>query len=423
MQFIETHSELQAFLQIIRLHKAVCFPMWVDNSKHPCNTHLSFIFIACNGGEYVLSVNHTDTLPLTLEDLATVINDGMEVWSFQKKKLLQSLQITTTRVHDVDTAYFLESGQTIDYEALFHSVFSQLTRHGYHDDLTPSTPIMKLTEVIQSVIYKYPTDSSHYNFKWYNDTVIPTLAKIESTGLRVDRTKLLKRFPHSEKHLTSDNLIYTEYNPFTVTGRPSCRHGGINFSALNKTDGTRDCFIADGIFLQMDYDAYHPRLIGQLINYSLPSTSVHQWLADQYGCSYSEGKGVTFRLLYGGIDDTFKQIPYFAAVAKYIDDLWILTKKQGYIQTKYRRIPLDWVENADAQKTFNYLLQALETEVNMDTLVKLDPSVKMRLYLYDSFLFDYPTNESIDIAKKLKSVIESNGCPVKASWSTCYGNL
>jgi hypothetical protein len=336
---------------------------------------------------------------------------------------LQSLKITNDRIYDVDTSYFVESGQTIDYEVLFHSTFAQLTRHGYHDDLTPSTPIMKLVEVIQSVIYKYPTDSSHYNFGWYNDTVIPVLAKVESTGLRVDRPKLLKRFPYSEKHLPSDNLIYTEYKPFTVTGRPSCRHGGINFAALNKSDGTRDCFIADGIFLQMDYDAYHPRLIGQLINYSLPSTSVHQWLADQYGCSYSDGKGVTFRLLYGGIDDTFKQIPYFAAVAKYIDELWTLTKRHGYIQTKYRRIPLEWVEKADAQKVFNYLLQALETETNMEILRKLDTSVKMRLYTYDSFLFDYPLNESTDIAKRLKSIVESNGFPIKASWGKTYENL
>ena len=75
-------------------------------------------------------------------------------------------------------------------------------------------------------------------------------------------------------------MVYTEYNPYTITSRPSNRHGGVNFSALNKKDGSRESFIPpDGsLFLQFDYDNYHVRLIGKLIKYKLPDTSVHQWL-------------------------------------------------------------------------------------------------------------------------------------------------
>ena len=44
--------------------------------------------------------------------------------------------------------------------------------------------------------------------------------------------------------MTKDGLVYSEYNPYTTTGRPSNRFGGTNFAALNKTDGSREKYIS-----------------------------------------------------------------------------------------------------------------------------------------------------------------------------------
>jgi hypothetical protein len=202
----------------------------------------------------------------------------------------------------------------------------------------------------------------------------------------------------------------------------------VNYAALNKTDGSRDCFISDGIFLQMDYNAYHPRLIGKLVGYDMPDGNVHEWLAEQYGCGVDEAKGITFRLLYGGIDVEFRQIPYFDKVADYIDNLWIETQKQGYLQTPHRHIPLGWIEQPNAQKVFNYLLQAVETEMNVDKMRKVLDYIKgteitLDLYTYDSFLFDVPTDVDKSLIKELKDIIENGGFPIKASWGKTYGNL
>jgi hypothetical protein len=178
----------------------------------------------------------------------------------------------------------------------------------------------------------------------------------------------------------------------------------------------------------MDYNAYHPRLIGKLIKFDMPDGNVHEWLAEQYGCSVDESKGITFQLLYGGIDDDFRKIPYFNAVADYIDNLWIETQKQGYLQTPHREIPLSWIEQPNAQKVFNYLLQAVETEMNIEVIRKLldyikDKPISFCLYLYDSFLFDCPIDMNIEWARKLKEIIENGGFPVKASWGLDYGKL
>jgi hypothetical protein len=377
---------------------------------------------------YVLPTQHADSLTIKVSDVKSILNTNGKKWVFQKKKILHSLHISVN-LYDVDSEYFIRTGEVIDYETPLNPLLSTLTHKGYRDDLIQSIPLMKIVEVIEPQFLKYYSNNSDSNtYQWYNETFIPTLSEMEGYGIRVDGKKFVDRWNQATKHLTDDNLVYTEYNPFTVTGRPSNRHGGVNYAALNKTDGSRECFVSDGIFLQMDYNAYHPRLIGKLIKFNMPDGNVHEWLAEQYGCDVNEGKGITFQLLYGGIDATFRQIPYLNAVADYIDELWIETQKWGYLQTKYRRIPLSWIEGANPQKVFNYLLQALETEMNIDKMRKIldyirDSGIGFSLYTYDSFLFDVPTNVDKNKIKDLKEIIEDGGFPIKASWGLDYGKV
>ena len=439
MKIVETQTELDQLKSSLESNASIIFPMWIDGELHPNNTVLSFLFVRVEVDDYVVALQHCDTLSLTKSDIEDMMNTNGDKFVFQKKKLIQSLDIHTN-LYDIETALFLKTGKTLDYTEPFKSLTSPLNRMGYRDDLIQSIPILKLGEVIQQFISNHSEfDITDYNYKWYNDIFIPTLSKIEQYGIGVDTKKFIDRFSRdfgnaisnsssAVKQLTPNNIIFTEYNPYTVTGRPSNRHGGINFSALNKSDGTREVFVSDGIFLQMDYDAYHPRLIGELINFPLPKTSVHRWLAEQYGCEYDEGKGVTFRLLYGGIDDEFRQIPYFDKVADYIEQLWKTVVSVGYLQTRYRRIPLSWIADPNPQKVFNYLLQALETEVNVNMMQKIleyigDKPIKFSLYVYDSFLFDYPIDAGTEWAKGLKEIIESGGFPIKASWGENYGKV
>jgi hypothetical protein len=99
--------------------------------------------------------------------------------------------------------------------------------------------------------------------------------------------------------------------------------------------------------------------------------------------------------------------------------------KNGYLQTpKGRKIPLGWIEKPNAQKFFNYILQATETEFNIEVLSKLK---KLQLplpilYTYDSFLFEFDDSE-VETIKLVKSVLESYGFPVKADWGSDYGKV
>ena len=260
-------------------------------------------------------------------------------------------------------------------------------------------------------------------FDWIDNTMIPILSDVERKGIQVDRKKFFDRWKDNKKSLWFSRT-FTEYNPYTITSRPSNRHLGINFSALSKKDKSREIFIPQEgkKFVQFDYDAYHVRIIAKLIKYDLPDTSVHSWLANQYNCGYDESKGRTFRILYGGVSDEDRKIPFFDKVDKFIHKMQEESIDRGFIKTPMgRKIPIGWIEQPTAQKYFNYLLQASETEFNIEVMKKLkDSGLPLpNLYTYDSFLFEFGI-EDTEVLRKIKPVLESFGFPTKVSYGDDY---
>ena len=427
MIVVESNKEKENFMQMWENNPSIVIPIWSDLDKHPMNNELAFLFVRVGKTDFILIYNHIDGKSHHL-DLST---STQPKWVWNKKGLLQT-GTNIQNIFDISNYYFFEKNQTIPDEVQNQPFISHYTRMGIRENLGKIAPLMKWGEYLKSFVDNIsttipPPDLSPKS--WIDNTMIPLLSQIERYGVRVDGKKFIDRYPQATKHL-NNNIVYTEYNPYTVTSRPSNRFGGINFSALNKKDGTREVFIPkDGhIFLQMDYDAYHPRIIGKLIDYTLPDTSVHQWLADQYGVDYGESKGITFQLLYGGIPEEFDSIPYYKKVREYIDEMWGNASKKGYVSTYNRNIPLSSIEGLNPQKVFNYLLQATETELNMDTMRKVlefieQTDIELSLYTYDSFLFSFPLDTPKEQALKLKEIVESNGFPINASWGSDYSKL
>ena len=422
MIVVESAKEIEDFLNQWNTEPSIIIPIWSDLEKHPLNNELSFLFVRMGNTDFILIYNHIDGKSQHL-DLST---STQPKWVWNKKGLLQ-MDTKIQNLFDISNYTFFERNELIADEVQSQPFISHYNRLGIRDGLGKIAPLMKWGEYLTSFVNKLnlPTPSP----SWIDSDVIPLLSDIERYGVRVDGEKFLDRYPQATKHLRNSTL-YTEYNPYTVTSRPSNRFGGINFSALNKKDGTREVFIPkpNHIFLQMDYDAYHPRIIGKLIGYELPETSVHQWLADQYGVPYEESKGITFQLLYGGIPEEFDEIPYYKSVRAFIEKLWSKSTEVGYLQTQHRRIPLSVIEDSNPQKVFNYLLQATETELNMGIMKRVlefikETDIELTLYTYDSFLFSFPLDTPKEHATKLKELVESGGFPIKGSWGTDYSKL
>jgi len=422
MIVVESTKEIEDFLNRWESEPSIIIPVWSDLEKHPMNNELSFLFIRVGKTDFILIYNHIDGKSHHL-DLST---STQPKWVWNKKGLLQ-MDTKIQNLFDISNYTFFNENRMLGYKPEEQPFITHYTRLGIRENLGKISPLMKWSEYLTSFVdsFSLPTPSP----SWIDDTMIPLLSDIERYGVRVDEKKFIDRWPQATKHL-SNNTLYTEYNPYTITSRPSNRFGGINFSALNKKDGTREVFVPkeNHIFLQMDYDAYHPRIIGKIIHYPLPNTSVHQWLADQYGVPYEESKGITFQLLYGGIPEEFDEIPYYKKVREYIEKLWEIGTEKGYVSTINRNIPLSSIEGVNPQKLFNYLLQATETELNMRTIQKVlefckQTNIELSLYTYDSFLFSYPLDTPKEHAKKLKELIEEDGFPIKASWGTDYSKL
>jgi|TARA_B110000971_G_scaffold28750_1_gene25783 hypothetical protein len=418
MIIVETDKEKEQFLEYWNNEESTIIPIWEDLDKHPMNNGLSFLYVRFSNLDFILPFNHNDCETLEI-DLST---SNQDKWIWDKKGFLQT-DVNISNLKDIQTALYFESSIIYQFNDKLEPLTNFYYRLGLRDDLGKSIPIMKWSEVLRGMADEW--ELSHTN-EWVDETMIPILSDIERNGINVDTEKFIDRWPDNKKQLL-ESKVFTEYNPYIITSRPSNRHGGINFGALNKKDGTRDVFIPKQgkMFLQLDYDAYHVRIIAKLIKFKLPKGSIHQWLADEYGCSYDESKQRTFRILYGGVSDEDRKIPFFDKVDKFIHNFQNESIKRGYLQTpKGRKIPIGWIEQPNGLKFFNYLLQATETEFNIEAMKILqEKGLPLPvLYSYDAFLYEFDETE-VDTIKKIKSVLESFGFPVKADWGTDYGKL
>ncbi len=413
---VENNIEKEQFLEYWNNEQSIVIPIWEDLERHPMTCDVSFLYVRFQNLDFVLPFKHNDCEPIEID----LSKSTQPKWVWNKKALLQTdLKIQNQK--DIQTSLFFNENKLYPFGEKLEVLTNFYHRLGMRDGLGKSIPIMKFMEVLGDMSNDFGKLSP--TFDWIDNTMIPILSDVERKGIQVDRKKFFDRWKDNKKSLWFSRT-FTEYNPYTITSRPSNRHLGINFSALSKKDKSREIFIPQEgkKFVQFDYDAYHVRIIAKLIKYDLPDTSVHSWLANQYNCGYDESKGRTFRILYGGVSDEDRKIPFFDKVDKFIHKMQEESIDRGFIKTPMgRKIPIGWIEQPTAQKYFNYLLQASETEFNIEVMKKLkDSGLPLpNLYTYDSFLFEFGI-EDTEVLRKIKPVLESFGFPTKVSYGDDY---
>jgi hypothetical protein len=143
---------------------------------------------------------------------------------------------------------------------------------------------------------------------------------------------------------------------------------------------------------------------------------------------YQQSKELTFKQLYGGVFQQYKDIPFFQKVAKYTDEIWETYETKGRLELVGGRKLFD-IENPTPQKLLNYKLQSGETFFNIRSIIKLQEYLATKkssiiLYTYDSVLIDYSREDGKETLIEIKSLLESTfGFKVKAKYGTNYNNL
>lgn len=418
MNLIEDKSTLLSFLKGSPKIEML-IPVWSSHRAHPLGSRISFVYYRTQSGDGIINYNHIDAKSVGKFDGTQLINEDSIV--------LGSRYIGNLG-YDYEWIYFEEYGKPFVFSEFVESLYRGYRRD--FEELNDCVPLMKWYELLKTL----PSLTLRNDVNKKYSSAIQTLGRLEGAGVKVDREKFIDSFNFSEQYIKKGDIVFTQYNPYTITGRPSNRHLGVNYSALNKSDGSREAFVSrfpNGVLLQFDYESYHLRLIAKLIGYGLPTnTTAHQYFADIYGTDYETAKGITFRYLYGGLDDTAKGIPFFQKV-----DEWLQSEYQKFIISGRLTTPLykreihfSKIEGATEQKVFNYLLQALETEVNYMKISQIYDKLGSRmsrpiLYTYDALLFDVHPVERDEVIRIVKEVMEVGGFPVRIYEGTNYSDL
>jgi hypothetical protein len=414
----------------------------MSDYHHPASVEPCLVMIKTVGGSRVCSIhiNTYDSSVFYTKDVVSKFLNKLKnrIFCFSKCKVLHQLNVTN--VYDLCLVMFMETGDIIDreeYDTAAHSFFKN--KYATHIESNKIIPVnnhtsrfVDMCEDVESHIKKKYEDS----YFELNGPIIETLQKIESNGLYVNTEEFEKHFP-DKKQLVVNNKVYTEYNIFTSTGRPSNRFGGINYSALNKENECRKSFVSrfgkDGLLVMLDYSAYHPHIIGKLIKYDFPNdVNIYEYLARYYFKTedpsedqVKRSKILTFQQLYGTISPEYAKIPYFMKILEYISHRWEFFNDFNYIETPIFKRPItsNHLKDATPNKLFNYILQASETEYSIKSLMDInqylaDKQTKPILYTYDSVLYDVYKPEGKEIVSVITELMENQGFPTK-----CYVGL
>ena len=277
-------------------------------------------------------------------------------------------------------------------------------------------PITKHYEVCEQVYDDLEHRVNTVVNPFYNDKATLVFNAIERSGIKIDKNEFEKYFNRTP----SDEFVYTSYNFKTLTTRPSNKFDGINYAALPKENGCRKSFIPrNDVFVEYDISAYHPTLSGMLIDYDFGDGDIHKAFASMYGVDYNKAKELTFKQLYGGVFNQYKDLEFFRKIQIYTDNLWSNYQEHGWIEAPISGYQFcEWeLENMNPQKLFNYVLQNMETSVNVEILFRIFKLLKGRntklvLYTYDSFLFDVDENE-LPVLEQIKQVFDKLKLQIK----------
>lgn len=419
-----------------------------EDGIHPAVNKPCLLFIRniLSGKTYYYSFSHPDSRPkLDQRQFIQnfIVKNSIRMWALDSKAIRQLLPVNEVR--DANLCGFLmknEILEELDFETPAHNLIRR--NASGHLGINKVIPLVKhkemfddLADVAIKMIKKCKVDDAYLNF---NRHIIYPLSELEAGGIHVDPILFQKYF---ETIPYSNDFIYSQYNVYTSTGRPSNRFGGINYAALNHTDGSRACFTSrfgkDGRMVVVDYTAFHPRIICNLTNNPIPvDTDIYEYLAKLYfgkrtidETDIKNAKQLTFRQLYGGIEDKYAHIKYLANLKEFIDSQWEQFEKNGYVLTPIfgRKITSKHILDPNPAKVFNYILQAVEGEVAIPRLQEVmrylqGKRSKAVLYTYDAVLYDFHKDDGFEILQGIRKIMSNNGqYPMKTYIGESYHDI
>jgi hypothetical protein len=414
------------------MNTVIAIPIFADIHRHPLHkdNYLSLIYVKPLGEESkMLTINHVDMIEQ--DDYTFLLHE--QILTPSKKKMLSF--IPTPNIYDMDLLNYYLYNKPINTTDIRVDAIEVMTSRYYKvNDVNAVIPLYKHQEWCDVVaeqieaIWDLKDTINWDSYEEYNHEAVLAYYSIEKNGVPVSNDVVDIFDDRVIRHL-SDRKLYSDYFLCTSAGRPSNSFGSVNFAALTpetrKSIKTRKTEL-----IEFDYDAYHVRILGDIIDYDFPEESVHEHFRSFYGpsVSYEDSKALTFRYLYGTIPPEVVQLnTFFASVSDLSDLFWKEFETKGYAETPIfkRRILASNFPDMTQNKLLNYIIQATETERNIKTIINIQrylykKQTKLILYGYDSFLFDYDSSDGDRVLEDLRNILEQDKYIVKVKRGTSY---
>ena len=421
---IENVSRYKSLLKKIANKSVPAVFIRDDNRNHPAESSVIAVSLFVDNEIHDVIFDHSESFSegLDIKELFCAkrfwVDDVKEFYHLTKN----------TNGYDITMSDYLNNvtHERVQKPQVFDKIYENSFALRKSNKIVPIVKVLeysheRLNIIIDSVPEKVTKDFIKYNRGLYE------FAKIENSGMKI--------VPNSFGTVFRNGYGYPNYNMFTATGRPSNTFRGVNFGALNKHDNTRNNIVSrfdKGLLVEFDYDAYHLRLLANILNIDVPfDESLHQHLADTvYNTTYEESKKVSWQILYGNVSVTEKENPFFYTIEKMSGALWrIFNSNKSFKSHIYKRqFVSDQISDPNKNKVLNYFIQSYETENNIETIKKINKYLKecntrMMLYTYDSFLFDLDRTEGFKTVLQIKKILEDNKYPVKVKAGLNYGSM
>ena len=401
---IETDKQLN-YLKNRGFDKAFVEIIPYSFKEHPCQNNICAVYIRPldETKGFIVPITHSETLSVSIDNVLAILNEINSIYVRDKKESLHYFihkNIYDTTLHS--PTYIHELPQVYTW---FH------TRMNSRKDVNRIIPIVKHYEYCNNLFESLKENIDGEFNQFFNTKAPMVFNALERSGIRIDRKKFEKAF-----YLPDTDTVFTQYNFKTLTRRPSNKFKGVNYAALSKKNDDREAFIPQNdFFVELDIRAYHPSLLAKLIKYDFGCEDIHQSFSEMYQVDYNKAKELTFKQLYGGVFEEYKDLEFFKKVIKFTEELWKEFGEKGFIEVPISnwKIRKEDVGEMTPQKLLNYLLQGLETAMNVRILWEMikilrGRKTKVVLYTYDSFLLDFSKDEKelyeliLNVFKKYK---------------------
>jgi hypothetical protein len=419
---IETEEQLA---HLAKPEKCFIELMSLSEPSHPALTSPCVLYYNDFEKGYIIPINHSEGFSISIEEVQAFLKTIPKVYLLDHK--WHSYYLNLPNAIDLYFTVLDVEGKIQDFNCYTPVHLDFYEKFKYSNDVNTLIPISKhyeRCECMFEMVRDYVGRES--NTEWQSKYT-EVYKWVEEQGILIDEKLFDKYFETPWKaRSVRDNRVYSSYNLYNITSRPTNAFNSINFLAFNKENGSRTAFIPENdAFVEFDFDGYHLRLIANAMYTEIPQDeSIHEYLGKQYFGKeeltpeeYQEAKKITFRQMYNGVENEYKHIEFFEDVAITVEAMWSAYKSNGFLELpNKRRITL---ENANPQKLFNYYIQCLETVNNVKKLDKLkkylqDKKSKVLLVVYDSILIDYSAEDGKGTLSHIKDILEADRFRVKA---------